>query len=147
MKYEFIKIDEDTTQLKYKDKVFDIKKDVDLQVKIQSAIPKARMLMHRDLTKMGMTRKDLTIERHEGSKTYYDNTNAIEAEEMYTQLATQEVYDEIVKKYCDMTLSELMQDIGLDITKDTPENQQFGLDLTSALMGKKLESPRGEKSK
>lgn len=147
MEYKFKKIDDDTTQLIYKDKVFDIKKDIDLQRRIQEAIPRARILMSRDLTKMGMTKKDLTVVRQEGNKTYYDNTNVLDAEEYYNSIATQEVYDEIIKKYCNMTLSELMQDIGLDVTRDTPENQQFGLDLTSALMGQEVKTPSGRKEK
>ena len=147
MKYEFKKIDEDTTQLIYKDKVFDIKKDVDLQRRIQEAVPRARILMSRDLTKMGMTKKDLTVVRHEGNKTYYDNTNVLDAEEYYNSLATQEVYDEIINKYCGMSLVELMQDIGLDVSTDNKENQQFGLDLTSALSGKTYNSPSGSNTK
>lgn len=147
MKYEFKKIDDDTTQLKYKDKVFTIKKDVDLQKRIQEAVPRARILMSRDLAKMGMTKKDLTVVRKEGNKTYYDNSNVIDAEEYYNSLATQEVYDEIIDKYCGMSLSELMQDIDLDVSTDNEENQKFGLDLTSALTGKEIKSPSGSKEK
>lgn len=137
MKYEFITIDEDTTELKYKDKVISIKKDVDLQVKVQGATARARMRMNNDLTKEGMTRKDLTIEKHEGNKTYYDNTNALDLEEYYQLLALQEVMDELVKKYSGMTLVELMQDVGLDIMVDSKENQDFMTNLTKAFMGNK----------
>lgn len=143
--YQFIKIDDDTTELKYKDKTFAIKKDVDLQVKIQSAIPKARILMNVELTKMGLTKKDLVIERHEGNKTYYDNSNIMDLEEQYQAIASQQVYDEIIQKYCGMSLTELMQDIGLDINQANKENEKFGIELTSALMGKKIESPRENK--
>lgn len=145
MKYEFIKIDEDTTELRYKDKVFSIKKDIDLQVKIQSAIPKAKILMNTELTKMGMTKKDLVIERKEGNKTYYDNSNIMEIEEQYQALASQQVFDEIIQKYCSMTLVELMQDIGLDLESSNLENEKFGMELTSALMGKEIKSPRESK--
>lgn len=138
MKYEFIKIDSDTTELRYKDKVFTIKKDIDLEKRIQETIPRARILLNAELSKMGMTKKDLVIERHEGNKTYYDNTNIIDAEEQYQAIATMQVYDEIVKKYTDMTLAELMQDIGLDIENANKENEQFGVDLTSAFTGREL---------
>lgn len=138
MKYEFIKIDSDTTELRYKDKVFTIKKDIDLEKRIQETIPRARILLNAELSKMGMTKKDLVIERHEGNKTYYDNTNIIDAEEQYQAIATMQVYDEIVKKYTDMTLAELMQDIGLDVENANKENEQFGVDLTSAFTGREL---------
>ena len=137
MKYEFIKIDEDTTELKYKDKVISIKRDVDLQVKVQGATARARMIMNRELTKAGMTKKDLTIERHEGNKTYYDNSNALDLEEQYQLMALQEVFDELVSKYSGMTLTELMQDVGLDIMVDSKENQDFMTNLTKAFMGNK----------
>lgn len=137
MKYEFIKVDEDTTELKYKDKVVSIKRDIDLQVKVQGATARGRMLMSKELTKEGMTRKDLTIEKHEGNKTYYDNSNANDLEEYYQMLAVQEVFDELVKKYANMSLTDLMQDVGLDIINDNKENQDFIIALTSAFMGNK----------
>lgn len=138
MKYEFIKIDSDTTELRYKDKVFSIKKDIDLEKRIQEAIPRARILMNAELSKMGMTKKDLVIERHEGNKTYYDNTNIMDAEEQFQAIATMQVFDEIVSKYTNMTLAELMQDIGLDVENANKENEQFGVDLTSAFTGREL---------
>lgn len=150
MKYEFIKIDNDTTELRYKDKVFSIKKDIDLEKRIQEAIPRARILMNAELSKMGMTKKDLVIERHEGNKTYYDNTNIMDAEEQFQAIATMQVFDEIVSKYTNMTLAELMQDIGLDVNEANKENEQFGLDLTSAFTGRETkrfpsEQPQIEK--
>jgi hypothetical protein len=143
MKYKFTKIDDDTTLLEYKEKHFEIKRDIDLQVKIQSAISKARVLMSAELTKMGMTKKDLVIEKHENGKTYYDNTNYIDTEEQYKLVATLEVYDEIITKYCGMKFQELLEDIGINIADTTPEGEKFMLELTSALMGKNL-SPRQE---
>lgn len=138
MKYEFIKIDSDTTELRYKDKVFSIKKDIDLEKRIQEAIPRARILMNAELSKMGMTKKDLVIERHEGNKTYYDNTNIMDAEEQFQAIATMQVFDEIVSKYTNMTLAELMADIGLDVNEANKENEQFGLDLTNAFTGREV---------
>ena len=71
MKYEFVKVDSDTTELRYKDKVFTFRKDIDLEKRIQESIPRARILLNAELAKMGLTKKDLVIERHEGNKTYY----------------------------------------------------------------------------
>jgi len=134
MKYSFTKIDQDTTELKYKDKSFPIKRDIDLQKRIQEAIPKARVLMNVELAKMGLTKKDLVIERHEGNKTYYDNSNIMDAEEQYQAIATMEVFDEILKKYTNMTLNELIQDIDLN----SNEVGVFGTDLTNAIMGREV---------
>lgn len=147
MKYDFVRIDEDTTELTYKDKKFTIKKDIDLEKRMQEAVPRARILMNAELSKMGMTKKDLVIERHEGNKTYYDNSNIMDAEEQYQAIATMQVFDEIVKKYCDMTLTELMQDIGLNVEEENKENEQFGIDLLSALTGKETTTPSGTKTK
>lgn len=134
MKYSFNKIDQDTTELVYKDKTFSIKRDIDLQKRIQEAIPKARVLMNVELAKMGLTKKDLVIERHEGNKTYYDNSNIMDAEEQYQAIATMEVFDEILVKYTKMTLNDLIQDIGLD----GDEVGVFGTDLTNAIMGREV---------
>lgn len=132
MKYEFKKIDSDTTELRYKDKVFTIKKDIDLIKRMQECNAKARTKLMIELTKAGMSKKDLVIERKEGSKTYYDNSNFLDVEEAYIQEASQEVYDDICKKYFNMNLTELMTDIGLDF-KSTTEMESFGLDLTRSL--------------
>lgn len=141
MKYEFKKIDEDTTELIYKDKKFTIKKDVDLIKMMQECNVKARTKLMIDLTKAGMSKKDLTIERHEGNKTYYDNSNFLSVEEAYIQQASQEVYDDICKKYCGMNLTELMSDIGLDFHNNS-EMEKFGLDLTRSLTNEIKSFPR-----
>lgn len=134
MKYKFTKIDQDTTELSYKDKTFSIKRDIDLQKRIQEAIPRARVLMSKDLAKMGLTKKDLVIERKEGNKTYYDNSNILDAEEQYQAIATMEVFDEILVKYTKMTLNEIIQDMELN----NEEVAVFGTDLTNAIMGREI---------
>lgn len=136
MKYTFTKIDDDTTELNYKGKSFQFKRDIDLQKRIQEAIPRARILMSKDLAKMGLTKKDLIIERHEGNKTYYDNSNIMDAEEQYQAIATMEVFDEILIKYTKMSLNELITDI--DLTDK--EVESFSFDLTTALTGRNIET-------
>lgn len=145
MKYKFTKIDDDTTVLEYKEKRFEIKRDIDLQVKIQSAISKARVLMSAELTKMGMTKKDLVIEKHENGKTYYDNSNYLDTEEQYKLMATLEIYDEIITKYCGMKFQDLLEDIGININDTTPEGEKFMFELTSALMGRDLSPSKEDK--
>lgn len=131
MKYKFERIDSDTTKLSYKDKEFEIKRDVDLTKKLQSLYMKARTKMMIELSKEGISKKDLVIERKENGKTYYDNSNIIEIENSYIQMASLDLYNDISKKYTNMELQELMEDIGL--TEE--EAEQFGAGFSKALQG------------
>ena len=141
MKYSFTSIDTDTTELTYKDKRFEVHKDVDLMKRMQSIPIKARTAMMLDLSKKGLTKKDLVIERKEGNKTYYDNSNLLEVEEAYTNQASVDIIDELCQKYFNMGLAELITDIGLDEN----ETEKFGVDLMSAFSGiKKDDFPRNQ---
>ena len=132
MKYKFEKIDDDITKLSYKDKEFEIKRDVELTAKMQSVYMKARTKMMVDLSKQGITKKDLVIERKEKGKTYYDNSNLNELEKYYTEMAFLEIYDEISKEATGMIFQELILDIGLNEN----ESEEFGLEFSNALLGK-----------
>ena len=141
MKYSFTSIDTDTTELTYKDKRFEVHKDVDLMKRMQSIPIKARTAMMLDLSKKGITKKDLVIERKEGNKTYYDNSNLLEVEEAYTNQASVDIIDELCQKYFNMGLAELITDIGLDEN----ETEKLGVDLMSAFSGiKKDDFPRNQ---
>ena len=140
MKYKFEKIDNDTTKLKYKEKEFEIKRDVELTKKIQGIYMKARTKMMVDLAKEGITKKDLVIERKENGKTYYDNTNVTEIEQNYIQMASLELYNEICKKATGMEIDELMEDIGLNEN----EAEKFGEEFSKAIQGK-IKTPSEEK--
>ena len=131
MKYKFEKIDSDTTKLSYKDKEFEIKRDVDLTKKMQGLYMKARTKMMVDLAKEGITKKDLTIEKKENGKTYYDNSNVTEIENNYIQMASLDLYNEISEKYTGLDLQALMEDIGLN----EDEAEEFGIEFTKALQG------------
>lgn len=132
MKYKFEKIDDDITKLSYKDKEFEIKRDVELTAKMQSVYMKARTKMMLDLSKQGITKKDLVIEKKEKGKTYYDNSNLNELEKYYTEMAFLEIYDEISKEATGMIFQELILDIGLNEN----ESEEFGLEFSNALLGK-----------
>jgi hypothetical protein len=131
-KYEFIKKDEDTTILKYKDKEFEIKKDVELQKEMESVNKNARVKMMLDLTKQGITSKDLIVIRKEGSKVYEDKSNLIEMEKTYLQEASVDLFQNLSQKYFNMSLENLMQDLGLN----DEEGTQFGIKFAEALAGK-----------
>ena len=131
MKYKFEKIDDDTTKLSYKDKEFEIKRDVELTSKLQSVYMRARTKMMLELSKEGITKKDLVIERKANGKTYYDNSNINELEKYYTEMAFLEIYDDISKKATGMIFQELVLDIGLNEN----ESEEFGLEFSNALLG------------
>lgn len=137
-KYEFIKQDEDTTLLKYKDKEFEIKKDVELQKEIESVNKNARVKMMLDLTKQGITSKDLIVVRKNGSKVYEDKSNLIQLEEQYMQEASVDLFQNLSKKYFNMSLENLISDIGLN----DEEGAKFGNDFAYALAGKKSPSQK-----
>lgn len=131
MKYEFIKKDEDTTILKYKDKEFIFVKDVSLMTKLQSINFDARNQMVMDLAKNGMTVDDLKIVKKENGKRYEDERNIREMENNYILKLSLEVFDEISKESTKMTTAELIADIGIEEN----ESQKFGLDLRQAIVG------------
>lgn len=135
MKYQFTEKDEDTTILKYQDKEFEIKRDVELQTKVQSVHSKARTKMFIELTKQGIKKEDLIIKEIKNGKTYEDNSNLQEVEKGYVEIETLNLMDEISKKYTNMTFSELIIDIGLS-ENNYKEIENFTKDFTLAIRGK-----------
>lgn len=143
MKYEFIKIDDDTTELRYKDKVFSFIKNVELLSNLQGINVRAKARMMNELKKMGMSAKDLVIVRKEKNKTYEDNSNLLELEEYCLSIEAELIYDEILRKYCNMPLSSLLKDIGVNI-EDKDEVLAFTTKVNEAITGKTT-TPREEK--
>ena len=137
-KYSFNFIDDDTSELVYKDKKFTISKDVELQKEVQNINNKARILMRVDLAKSGLTGKDLIIIKKEGNKTYEDKTNLIELENSYMQQASTELFETLSQRYFNMSLNDLILDIGLTME----EAEKFGSDFAHALAGKKSPSQK-----
>lgn len=132
MKYEFIKIDEDTTKLKYKDKEFEFIRNVKLVSEIQGIIKKSRVKIIQDLAKDGISIKSLTIETKKDGKTYYDNSNKAELEEIYKEEAMFEFFNQKCVEIFGMELGELMEDIGL---KTEEEGEKFSKEFFSYLSG------------
>lgn len=139
MKYEFIKVDDDNITLKYKDKEFNIKKDIDLLKKLGSIQQKAKIKMMADLKKDGLTVSDLEVERHEGNKTIIDKSNLTNLEKDYLDIVASEILNEITLKYTNKGLVEIFNDIGLN----DDESVKFAYDLLFALKGEL--SPSGKK--
>ena len=132
MKYEFIKVDEDTSKLKYKDKEFEIKRNVKLVSEMQELIKKSRLKMIMDLAKDGISIDSLTIEKKENGKTYYDNSNKLAMEKIYQEQATLDYFNELVVRLTNMQLEDLLMDIGLSTEK---EGEDFSKQLMECLTG------------
>ena len=132
MKYEIIKNGTDDYTLKYKDKSFNFSTDLRIMSKMQSANKTARTKLVMDLTKQGISMKDLTITKKENGKTYLDNSNKVELEKAYIDEETANVFSEICEEKFGMDLTTLIMDIDLDET----EMEKFATELVQALTGK-----------
>ena len=132
MKYEFIKVDEDITKLKYKDKEFEIKRNVRLVKDMQGVIKKSRIKMIMELSKDGISIDNLTIEKKENGKTYYDSSNKLEMEKIYQEEAMLEYLNGLIKEITNMSIEELLTDIGLTTEK---EGEAFSKQIMECLAG------------
>lgn len=133
MKYQIIKNTTDDYTLKYKDKEFNYKPDVEIMSRLQGAPKTARIKMLKDLAKDGISLKDFTIEQRKDGKTYFDNTNKNELENTYIQNEMLDIINNICKERFGMTLTELILDVELDNTQD---QEKFSSELGASLMGK-----------
>lgn len=136
MKYQFIQEDEDTTILKYKDKEYTIKRDVELVSKLQSVNRDARLSMYADLVKKGISKDSLVITTKKDGKTYVDNSYLDELEKQYLKDEQYNLFNDLCKHYFDMSMEQLVLDIGLK----PDESQKFGTELGLAISGKQTPS-------
>lgn len=142
MKYEFIQTGTDDIELKYKDKSFKFKRDVNLIREMQNIIKEARLKMIKDLSSQGISLKDLVIERHEGNKTYYDNTNKEEMEQVYQNEATMEFFNNKCMKFFGNDLLGLITDIGLAEEEISIFSEELVNVLTGNVIPKRRESDK-----
>ena len=131
MKYTFT-VEDDNVCLKYKDKEFNFKVNVKLISEMQGIVMEARKKLIQEFSKTGQSIKDLTIEKKENGKTYYDNTNKLELEKIYQEELTIEFFNKKCETYFGMDLATLMLDIGLE-TED--EGAKFSTDLIAYMSG------------
>lgn len=140
MKYEFIKNGVDEYTLKYKDKEIKFNSKVEFIKDLQEVNKVARMKMIADLSKQGLSVKDLVKEEKRDGKTYYDNSNKEYIEEAYIQEVQQKVFSDIIKKMIGLSLEEVIMDIGLTEEKEISE---FGGQIGNILVGNT--APSGQK--
>jgi len=131
-KYEIIKNGIDDYSLKYKDKEIRFKSNVGIVNDMQEANKNARINMIMDLTRKGMSLKQFVKEEKKDGKTYYDNTNKRELENIYIDQETGKVFINKVEEMLNINYQELIQDIGL---KGEEEIIKFNEDLGKAMLG------------
>lgn len=130
-KYEFIKNGVDDYTLKFKDKEIKFNSNVDIVTRLQNTVASAKIKMVKDLSKEGLSIKDLTIEKKENGKTYYDNTNKIEIEKTYTEQEQSKVFMEIIEELFRMNIQQLFIEIGLEEEKEAEEfSEELGKIIT-----------------
>lgn len=132
MKYEFIRLDEDNIKLKYKDKEFTFKVNVKLISEMQKVVMESRIKLIEDLAEKGKSVKNLTIEIKKDGKTYYDNSNKQELEQIYQEQEYLKFFDNKCQEIFNMDLQSLIDDIGLT----DEEAEIFGKELTKNMSGK-----------
>lgn len=140
MKYEFVLIGTDDIELRYKDKSFKFKRDINLIREMQSVIKNARLKMIKELSSQGISLKDLVIERKEGNKTFYDNSNKEEMEQVYQNEATLEFFDNKCRELFNNDLTGLIADIGLENEEISKFSEEFINILTGNTIPKRKES-------
>lgn len=134
MKYEFKIISTDNYELVYIDRKKEEKslkftKDVALTKKLQELQMKGRLKLQKMLKEMGMTKGDLIERKEIDGKIIYDDHLYREYEEEATGLVSIEVLDDIFGIKFNMTLTELLEDMGINAestsVKDTEQVQLF----------------------
>lgn len=132
--YKFTKIDDDTTELKFKDKTITIKRNIEILSELQTINFRAKARMMSELKKMGLTTNDLKIVHTEGNKTIEDNSQLVELEKDCLGIEAQRLYNDIVQKICNMSLLELFEEIGIALD-DEEAITKFSTELNKAIIG------------
>lgn len=133
--YKFERVAEDNYKLTYKDKEFTFRSNVKIISELQNLVVDARQDMIFDLSKKGLSIKELTKEVKENGKTYYDNSNAKELEKTYQEKATMNYFNKKSVEIFGMDLQDLFNDIGLE---EANEIQQFTTEFVQCLSGKSI---------
>lgn len=138
MKYEIVEVDEDITELRYKDKSFQAKRNLELAKQYADIERKAKIQFITDLKKEGLSIQDLVSESKDGNKTKVDYSNVDYLQKEYVEKQKLKFFNEFCKSITGMELEELILDIGLDEEECT----QFGYDFSQMISGmRKKEFP------
>lgn len=143
MKYEFKEIEEDITELRYKDKSFTAKRNIQLMKDYEDIDRKAEIEFIKDLKKDGLTVNDLISEVKDGNKTYMDYSNVDYLKAKFIEREKLEFFQNFCKSITGMSLEELVNDIGLN----DDEVVQFGYDFSQMISGIRKDTFPSKKEK
>ena len=141
MKYQFKKNGADDYSLIYGDKEIKFKSNVQIVNDLQEIVPRAKMKMLEELSQKGISIKSLTIVEKKDGKTYYDNSNREEMEQLYVQREQNKVFEEIITGIFGKPFEELSMEIGLTTEKEINE---FSIIFGKCLCGQYDTLPSGE---
>lgn len=127
--YSFNKIDDDTYELDYKGKKYEIKKDIEKVVDLQAVDFEARVLMNQKLKDMKATIDDLQYVKVEDGKTIIDDSQAQKALEACKKEAMAKKTKVLIEKTTGLNVYDLALDLG------TEEFEKFCRDFMGVLMG------------
>ena len=130
---KFEQINKDETKMSYRDKEFFIRRDVKLLKDFQSLNSKARRKMKIDMAKEGLTINNFISTKKENGKTIEDHSELNELEKDYIEEATTEIMNDSCMRFFNMSLMELLLDIGL--VNDSSASDMFMTQLIKALTG------------
>lgn len=133
MKYEFVKIDDDTTELRYKDKKYEFKKTVGLIEKLQKIHYQAKIDMMVNLKEKGLTANDLIVTTKKDGKIIEDKSNLVELENYFRGIESEVIYADICKQFTGKGFANLLVDVGID-TNNAEEIKDFTMKLSAAIM-------------
>lgn len=131
-KYEFIKNGMDDYTLKYKDKTINFNSKVEYKKDLEECTKNARLRMVVELTKAGLTVKDLVQEKKVNGKTLVDNSSKEFMEQTFIEEEQRKVFDNIAIKLLGMSLTDIIIDIGLT---DESETNEFFEDFGNIIVG------------
>ena len=135
MKYEIVEIDEDITELRYKDKSFRAKRNLQLIKDFEDVERKAKIQFIADLKKEGLSVQDLVSESKDGNKTKVDYSNVDYLQKEYVETQKIKFFNDFCKSITGMSIEELVLDIGLKEEECT----QFGYDFSQMISGMRKE--------
>lgn len=146
MKYKFVEVEEDITELQYKDKKFQAKRNLQLVKDYEEVERKAKIQFIKDLNQDGMSIKDLVVEKTEGNKTYLDYSNVDYLQSKYVEAKKLEFFENFCKSITGMSIEQLVDDIGLETGE---EITKFGFEFSQMITGirKQDDFPSEEKTK
>lgn len=139
MDYKFNRKLDGTIDFIYKkdgeEKTINFQKNVKIATILAETEPQAEINLILDLSKKGMTIEDLKIKKVKNAKTIIDESNYLKLKENYVKKEQQNVMFKVIEEAFGMSLTELLTELGIDMTSDSEKLESFFEDFIVELMG------------